>query len=70
MVKATVFHLRQLCKLKSSLSRHHFEILIHFFVTTRLDYCNSLYTGIIQSLLARLQLAQNAAAHLNRNTEE
>lgn len=64
VVKASFFHLRQLAKIKSSLSRHHFEILIHAFVTTRLDYCNALYSGISQSSLARLQLVQNAAARL------
>lgn len=64
VVKASFFHLRQLAKIRSSLSRHHFEVLIHAFVTTRLDYCNALYCGISQSSLARLQLVQNAAARL------
>ncbi len=38
--------------------------MIHAFVSTRLDYCNSLYVGINQSSLARLQMVQNAAARL------
>ncbi len=29
-----------------------------------MDYCNSLYAGVSQSLLTRLQLVQNAAARL------
>ena len=31
---------------------------------SRLDYCNSLYFGVDQCLLRRLQLVQNAAARL------
>ncbi len=31
-------------------------------ITTRLDYCNSLYLSISKSSIARLQLVQNAAA--------
>ncbi len=38
--------------------------MIHAFITSKLDYCNSLYTGISQTALSRLQLVQNAAARL------
>lgn len=31
---------------KSFLTQHEFEILIHAFITTRLDYCNALYVGL------------------------
>ncbi len=37
---------------------------VHAFVTSRLDYCSSLYCGISKSQIARLQLVQNAAARL------
>ncbi len=33
-------------------------------ITSRLDYCNSLYAGISQSALSRLQLVLNAEARL------
>ncbi len=36
------------------------EIAIHALITTRLDYCNSLYLCISKSSIARLQLVQNA----------
>ncbi len=42
----------------------------HAFVTTRLDYCNSLYYGVSQSSLSRLQLVQNAAARLLSGTRK
>lgn len=41
--------------------------MIHVFVTTRLDYCNSLFLGVSRSL-ARLQMVQNAAARLLTGT--
>ena len=43
---------------------------IHAFISSRLDYCNSLYVGIDQSSLRRLQLVQNAAARLLTNTKK
>ena len=41
-----------------------FEKVIDAFVTTRLDYCNSLYVGLNKATLSRLQLVQNAVARL------
>ena len=35
-----------------------------------MDYCNSLYMGICQSTLSRLQLVQNAAARLLTGTKK
>jgi len=40
------------------------KILIQAFINARLDYCNSLYFGIADSLMSRLQSVQNAAARL------
>ncbi len=40
------------------------EKVLHAFITSCLDYCNSLYSGLPQSSLSRLQLVQNAAARL------
>ncbi len=39
-------------------------------MTSRLDYCNSLYYGINQSSMERLQLVQNAAARLLTGTRK
>ncbi len=64
MVKSSFFHLRRLSKIKSLLSVKPFEQIIHWFVLSRLDYCNSLYYGISQSSIMRLQMVQNAAARL------
>ena len=58
----------ELTKVKPFLSRNDLEMAIHAFISSRLDYCNSLYFGIKQSSLSRLQLVQNAAARLLTNT--
>lgn len=58
------FHLQVLAKIKLFLAFKDFEMVIHAFISTRLDYCNSLFMGINQSSLAHLQMVQNAAARL------
>ncbi len=39
------------------------------FVTSRLDYCISLYCGLPQTAISRLQVVQNAAARLLTGTK-
>lgn len=51
-----LFHLGQLAKVKSFASQHHFEILIHAFITTCLDHCNALCVGFSQSRCRSLYL--------------
>ena len=46
------------------MSQAEMEMLIHAFVSSRLDYCNSLFTCLSKSCLDRLQVVQNAAARL------
>jgi len=43
------------------LSKDAAKILIQVFINTRLDYCISLYFGIADGLMSRLQSDQNAA---------
>lgn len=57
-------------KIKSFLSFKDLENVIHSFISSRLDYCNSLYLGVAQSCLSRLQLVQNAAARLLTKTRK
>lgn len=58
------FHLRNISKLRSMLSYCELEMIIHAFVSSRLDYCNSLFVGLSKALTSRLQLMQNSAARL------
>ena len=68
VVKSGFFHLRLLAKVKSYLPIAEFERVIHAFVSSRLDYCNSLYFGLDKASTRRLQLVQNAAARLLTGT--
>lgn len=43
------------------------ELLVHTSTCSCLGYCNSLFTGITQSSLARLQPVQNSTAMLSTN---
>ncbi len=43
------------------------QTVIHAFITSCLDYCNSLFYGISKSQVARLQLVENAAAKFLKN---
>ena len=42
--------------------------LVQTTVTVRLDYCNSLYTGLTVGTIKKLQIAQNDAARLINGT--
>ena len=56
--------LRDIAQIKKFLSKGYLQTLVHAIVTSRLDYCNSLFTGLSQSNLEKLQKLQNRAAKL------
>lgn len=62
VVKSSFFQLRSVAKVKRFLSSKDLEIVIHALISSRLDYCNSLYVGLPQSTLSRLQMVKNLAA--------
>ena len=64
IVQPCFYHLRNIAKVRSFIATTDFEKLIHGFISSRLDYCNSLYTCLSQKSLHHLQLVQNAAARL------
>ena len=64
------FALSRIGKIRSLLDKATTEKLIHAFVTSRLDYCNSLLYGISKDQLARIQSIQNAAARLVSRTRK
>ena len=66
VVKACFFTIRNLSRIKPFLTVHQVQIGICAGVSSVLDYCNSLYFGINEKLLEKLQSVQNAAVNLLR----
>ena len=56
--------MRNIWRIRSYLDKPPLVILIHAFITNKLDYCNSLLTGLAKYLIKHLQSVQNAAARL------
>ena len=59
--KTSFWHLRNIWRIRAYLDK---SSLIHALITNKLDYCNSLFTGLPKFLIKRLQSVQNAAAGL------
>jgi hypothetical protein len=62
--KASFFHLRNISSIRSSLTQSSCERLVHAFVSSRIDSCNSLLINIPANQLIKLQRIQNAAARV------
>ena len=58
------YYLHNLRGVRKYLSQDCLLTLIHAFITTRLDYCNSLMYGLPQCQISKLQRLQNAAARI------
>ena len=68
LVSSCFYQLRRLRSVRRCLTRSAAETLVHAFVTSRLDYCNSIYAGCPNKVLDKLQLIQNAAARIITGT--
>ena len=64
MCRPSFWLLKNTWRIRTYLDKSSLEILIHAFVTNKLDYCNSLLTGLHKYLIKRLQSSQNAAARV------
>ena len=62
------YYLYNTRKIRKHLSRPVTESLVHAFITSRVDYCNSLLYGLPNSHIMKLQRLQNAAARLVTGT--
>ena len=58
------FHLRRIRVVRHSLTRNALLTLVHAFVCSRLDFCNSAVFGVTSYLLDRLPSILNAAARI------
>ena len=68
ITKSAFFHLRNVNKVRGLAPRQDAEKLIHAFVTSRIDYCNALFSGLPKKLIDKLQLIQNSAARILTRT--
>lgn len=69
VTKTAFFHLRNIARLRPFLPVSDAQTLVHSFVMSRLDYCNSLFLGLPTKSLQRLQYIQNSAARLLTHTK-
>ena len=51
-------------KIRKLLSDKHAQMLVQAVISSRLDYCNSLFYGANKNVIYKLQKVQNAAARL------
>ena len=60
LCKSAFFHLHNIRRINNYLSREK----VHAFITSRLDYYNSLLYGVPKEQISKLQRVQNATARL------
>ena len=56
--------LKDIGRIKKCLQKSHLEKIVHAVISSRLDYCNSLFANISKNNLCKLQKVQNSAAKL------
>ncbi len=61
VTKSAYYHLKIIARIRSFLSCQDLEELVHAFITSKVDYCNGLLTGLPKKTIRQLQLIQNAA---------
>ena len=64
VVKGCYMTIKKLTQIKGFLSQQELQQLVSSDIFSHLDYCNSLYYGINNSLLVKLQRVQNCSARL------
>ena len=62
LCKSLVCHFRNLFKIRKYLNKESAAKFVYAFITSKLDYCNSLFYGLPNYQLRKLQLLQNMAA--------
>ena len=62
LCSSAFFHLHYISRIRKFLSPGETKSLVHAFVTSRFDYCNSLFYGLPASQLNKVQRVLNTAA--------
>ncbi len=60
VTKSAYYHLKNIARIRCFVSSQDLEKLVHAFITSRVDYCNGLLTGLPKKTIRQLQLIQNA----------
>ena len=64
IVKTCNFHVHNLYTIKDFVSRKNLVTLVHSLIVSKVDYCNSLFIGLPNVILKRVQSVLNRAARL------
>jgi hypothetical protein len=64
MTSKAFWQIRNLSQIRKYLDKEASEVFVHAFITSRLDYCNSLLYGLPNVLVKKLQHVQNTAARV------
>ena len=67
--RSSYINIHNISKIRRYLDRPSMECIVHSFITTKLDYCNSLLCGAPAKLLNKLQRVQNVAARILTGTK-
>ena len=70
ITKSAYYHLKNISRIKGLMSQQDLEKLVHAFIFSRLDYCNSVFAGLPKKSIRQLQLIQNAAARVLTRTKK
>src|SRR5207244_13482154 len=62
--RSSFYHIRQFRQIRASLDTNSFILLANVLVSSKLDYCNSLFYNLPAKSLNRLQVVQNALARV------
>ena len=68
--KSCHFHIRDIRRIRHLLPLSTATALANSLVSSKLDYCNSLYSGILQTNLNKLQRIKNSLARVVTNTSK
>ncbi len=68
--KSLQYHLKNIARIRCFVSSKDLEKPVHAFITSRVDCCNGLLTGLPKKTIRQLQLIQNAAARILTRTRQ
>ena len=68
--KSAYSNLKNIARIRKYLSESATQSLVHAFITSRIDFCNSLLYGISKQSLLKLQHIQNSAARLVKRVKK